>query len=143
MSKVKYNTRQKQIIFDYLANNRDVLMTCDEILDGLKVSGTPVGKATLYRFLDTLVTSGDARKIVDDGKKSAAYQLLDKDMDCGGHMHLKCTGCGSLVHLGCDFMSSVGEHVLSHHQFRIDNSKTLIYGLCGNCCEKEKDKCLL
>ena len=81
--------------------------------------------------------------IQDETKKSAAYQLLDKEMDCGGHMHLKCTECGEFHHLGCDFMSSVGEHVLSHHKFRIDNSKTLIYGLCGDCCEKEKDKCLL
>lgn len=143
MSKVKYNTKQKQIIFDFLTDNRDTFFTCDEILDRLKESGTPVGKATLYRFLDSLVSSGDARKVVDDTQKSAAYQLLDKNMDCSAHMHLKCTGCGSLVHLGCDFMSSVGEHVLSHHQFRIDNSKTLIYGLCVNCFEKEKDKCLL
>lgn len=143
MSKVTYNTRQKQIIYEFLSNNSDVFMSCDEILDRLKMLGSPVGKATLYRFLDNLVSSGDARKVVDDGKKSAAYRLIDKSMNCDGHMHLKCTGCGCLVHLGCDFMSSVGQHILEHHQFKIDNSKTMIYGLCADCSEKEDAECLL
>lgn len=137
MSKVKYNTRQKQVIYEYLLSNRERLLSCDEISDNLKSMGTPVGKATLYRFLDSLVSSGDARKIADDGKKSAAYQLLDKDMNCHGHMHLKCTCCGALTHLGCDFMSTVGEHILKHHKFKIDNSKTLIYGICEDCYGKE------
>ena len=137
MSKVKYNTRQKQVIYEYLLSNREKLLSCDEISDNLKAMGTPVGKATLYRFLDSLVSSGDARKIADDGKKSAAYQLLDKDMNCHGHMHLKCTCCGALTHLGCDFMSTVGEHILKHHKFKIDNSKTLIYGICEDCYGKE------
>ena len=136
MSKIKYNTKQKQLIYDYLLSNREKLLSCDEISDNLKTMGTPVGKATLYRFLDSLVTSGDARKIVDEGKKSAAYQLLDKEMNCHSHMHLKCTCCGALTHLGCDFMNTVGEHIFEHHKFKIDNSKTLIYGLCSECSEK-------
>lgn len=137
MARVTYNTKQKQLIYDFLSINRESLLTCDEISDSLKESGTPVGKATLYRFLDSLVSSGDARKIVDEYKKSAAYQLIDRDMNCDGHMHLKCTCCGEFVHLGCDFMHSVGEHIFKHHQFTIDNSKTLIYGICSKCSEKE------
>lgn len=136
MTKVTYNTKQKQIIYNFLSDNSSELLTCDEILDGLKQQSTPVGKATLYRFLDMLVSSGDARKVMDESKKSAAYQLLDKEMNCDGHMHLKCTSCGSLMHLGCDFMHSVGEHILKHHEFRIDNSRTLIYGLCNKCSGK-------
>lgn len=133
MSKATYNTKQKKLIYDFLYTNSSTLLTCDEIFDGLKAQCTPVGKATLYRFLDMLVSSGDARKVLDDSKKSAAYQLLDKNLNCESHMHLKCTGCGSIVHLGCDFMNSVGEHILNHHNFTIDNSKTLIYGLCSKC----------
>ena len=73
---------------------------------------------------------------IDDSKKSAAYQLLDKDMNCHGHMHLKCSSCGTIMHLGCEFMSNVGQHILEHHSFKIDNSRTIIYGLCGACREK-------
>ena len=136
MSNLKYNTKQKQLIYDYLMANSDKLLSCDEISDNLKTKGTPVGRATLYRFLDNLVSSGEARKIIDDSKKSAAYQLLDKDMNCHGHMHLKCSSCGTIMHLGCEFMSNVGQHILEHHSFKIDNSRTIIYGLCGACREK-------
>lgn len=136
MQRSAYNTKQKQIIFEFLLENKNKLLTCDEIAFALKNSGTPVGKATLYRFLDSLVTSGDARKISDDNKKSAAYQLLDKEMDCKGHMHLKCIYCGELHHLGCEFMNSVGEHIQNHHNFIIDNTKTVIYGTCSECSRK-------
>ena len=136
MPKVKYNTKQKQIILDCLTANREKLMTCDEISDSLKESGKSVGKATLYRYLDSLVVSGDARKLTDDSKKCAAYQLIDKEMDCHSHMHLKCITCGTLIHLGCEFMGGVGEHIFEHHNFKIDNSRTLIYGTCSECSEK-------
>lgn len=137
MQRTNYNTKQKQIIYEFLLSNKERLLTCDEIGDALKACGTPVGKATLYRFLDSLVSSGDARKISDDRKKGAAYQLLDKELNCKSHMHLKCIECGELHHLGCEFMNSVGEHIFSHHKFRIDNSKTVIYGVCQKCSEKE------
>ncbi len=137
MSKSVYNTKQKQAIYDFLSKNKDKLLTCDEITNGLRSAGSPVGKATLYRYLDSLVSLGDARKISDENKKCAAYQLLDKEMNCEGHMHLKCTECGELHHLGCEFMHSVGEHILNHHKFRINNTKTVIYGVCENCCAKE------
>ncbi len=136
MARSTYNTKQKQIIYDFLLDNRDNLLTCDDISYSLRESGTPVGKATLYRFLDSLISSGRVRRVMDESKKCAVYQLVDEKMNCEGHMHLKCTDCGSFVHLGCDFMNSVGDHILKHHQFRIDNSKTLIYGLCSKCSEK-------
>lgn len=139
MSKSTYNTRQKQLIYDFLLSNKGELFTCDEIAQALRESGNAVGKATLYRFLEGLVLSGDARKIVESDKKSAAFQLLDKEMDCHGHMHMKCSCCGKFVHLGCDFMKEVGEHVKKHHGFKIDNSKTVIYGLCNDCLGKEID----
>lgn len=137
MAKAVYNTKQKQTIYDFLCQYKDSLLTCDEIADLLKRSGTPVGKATLYRYLDSLVSSGDARKIVDSDKKGAAYQLINHELNCKEHMHLKCVVCGELQHLGCEFMDSVGEHILNHHNFKIDNAKTVIYGVCGKCCEKE------
>lgn len=138
MSGVTYKTKQKQIIYEYLSSNSEKFHSCDEILEALKASGTPVSIATLYRFLDSLVSSGDARKILDSSKKCASYQLVDKTMNCDGHMHLKCSQCGNLVHLGCEFMNSVGQHILEHHNFKVDNSKTMIYGLCGDCSKKEE-----
>lgn len=132
-----YNTKQKQLISQILSENRNQDLTCDEIGDILKEKGTPVGKATLYRYLDSLCKNGLARKTVSANTKSATFQLVDKEMSCETHLHLKCTGCGKLIHLGCDFMNGVSSHVLEHHKFRIDNSQTVILGVCENCAKGE------
>ena len=54
-----YNTKQKNIIIDMLKNNKDRHLTADEMLKILDGLHSPVGKATLYRFLDVLVSTGE------------------------------------------------------------------------------------
>ena len=133
MSNSTYNTKQKKSILQLLESNRDRQFSCDEITEELRKKGTPVGRATVYRYLDNLVKSGKARKYTDADSKISSYQYIDSQLNCQEHMHLKCVCCGSLVHLGCEFMSEVGRHILEHHNFRVDNSKTVILGVCENC----------
>lgn len=134
MSVTVYNTKQKKFIEKILHDNKDTQLTCEQIVDLLKSHNTPVGKATVYRFLENLTVRGEVRKSLSTDGKSSAYQFIDKSMNCDAHLHLKCTSCGKLIHLGCEFMHGVDEHVRQHHAFRIDNSKTVILGLCENCC---------
>ena len=129
-----YNTRQKQLIYDFLKSNADTQFSCEQICDYLKQSGTPVSKPTVYRYLAKLCDEGMLRKFSD--AKSAAFQFIDSDLCCDEHMHLKCIQCGEFIHLGCDFMHSVGKHISEHHNFKIDNSRTVILGLCENCSDK-------
>lgn len=133
MSGTTYKTRQKNLISGILAENSFRPLSCESITDYLKSAGTPVGKTTVYRFLESLAEKGEVRKFVDAQTKTATFQLIDKSMNCQQHMHLRCTGCGRLFHLECDYMSDVGEHILEHHNFRIDNSKTVILGVCEAC----------
>lgn len=134
MSTTVYNTKQKKYIEKILLENKDAQLTCEQIVDLLKSNGTPVGKATVYRFIENLTVRGEVRKSLSVDGKSSAYQYIDKSMNCDGHLHLKCTSCGKLIHLGCEFMHSVDKHVREHHSFKIDNSKTVILGLCESCC---------
>ncbi len=130
-----YNTKQKKIISDFLSKNTAKQYTCDEISEILKNEGTPVGKTTVYRYVEKLVSEGKLRKITGGNSKSAQYQYIDERMDCNSHMHLKCLKCGEFIHLGCDFLNNVSEHIYEHHRFRIDNSRSVLYGLCDKCCE--------
>ena len=136
MSNSTYNTKQKRSILQLLEDNKHRQFSCDGITEALKERGTPVGKTTVYRYLDSLVKSGQVRKYTDADSKIASYQYIDGQLNCQEHMHLRCVQCGELVHLGCDFMSEVGEHILKHHNFKVDNSKTVILGICENCCEE-------
>ncbi len=130
-----YNTRQKKLIESFLKENISVQYTCDEISEKLKSEGTPVGKTTVYRYLEKLTREGKVRKITGGISKSAQYQYIDEEMNCSGHMHLKCLRCGEFIHLGCDFLNGINEHIYVHHRFKIDNSKTILYGLCDKCSE--------
>jgi Fur family ferric uptake transcriptional regulator len=63
---------------------------------------------------------------------------MAKNTDCGEHYHLKCVGCGQLIHLECEYLEKLDSHVKSQHNFRVDHSKTVLYGCCGNCTNEHK-----
>ena len=65
-----YNTKQKNIIVDMLKKNKNRHLTADEMLKILDEMDSHVSKATLYRFLDVLVSTGDLRKYITlEGEK--------------------------------------------------------------------------
>lgn len=128
-----YKTRQRELIKGCLNKNSSRSLTADELYELLRLAGTSVGKATVYRCLDALVTEGCVRKFVAHRGESAGYQYVEHGEDCSEHFHLKCTECGGLVHLGCEYMRDIDRHIFEHHDFYVDNSKTVLYGLCARC----------
>ena len=58
----KYKTKQRELILDYLVDNKNRHVTVDEIIDYTKQSGSPVGKTTAYRYIDELEQKGIVRK---------------------------------------------------------------------------------
>lgn len=134
-----YKTKQRAVILECLKDNLEKSYTVDAIVELLKDRGEPVGRTTVYRYIDCLVESGSVRKFISDNGKSATYQFVEHCGDCFEHMHLKCIKCGKLEHLGCDFMSGVCGHIMEHHNFKVDNSKTTIFGICADCMKKEEE----
>jgi len=134
-----YNTRQKEKLLDYLIRNKEKHTNVQEISAFLTAEGTPVGTATIYRQLDKLVECGKVRKYSFDGKTGACYQFIDESKDCHEHFHLKCLHCGKLIHLDCDHLMGINEHIAKHHGFVIDPSQTVFYGCCSDCLQAEKD----
>lgn len=132
-----YNTKQKKLVLDIFLNNRFSQLSCDDITYMLVKNGTPVGKTTVYRQLEKLINEGKIKKLNPHNGKSFLYQFVDADMKCENHMHLRCINCGKYVHLSCDFMSQVSTHILEHHNFTVDNSKTEILGLCHDCIKED------
>ncbi|MGN0613875.1 MAG: Fur family transcriptional regulator [Porcipelethomonas sp.] len=133
MRPTDYKTRQKEIILNLFKENKDRHLTAAEIVNHINSSTEKIGTATVYRYLDKLVSSGVIRKYFLDDKSSACYQYIEENEECHEHFHLKCLECGALIHIDCDYMKSLGEHILSGHGFKIDNSRTVLYGRCKNC----------
>lgn len=133
MSENIYKTKQRELVMACLKSNSSRSMTVDELIEQLKNEGSSVGRATVYRCLDKLVEDGCVRKFAVHRGESAGYQFVEHNEDCHGHFHLKCTECGELVHLSCDYMKDIDKHILEHHGFTVDNKKTVLYGLCAHC----------
>lgn len=135
-----YKTKQREYILAFLQNSAGRHITVAELVRHLQDNETPVGTATVYRTLEQLVEEGIVRKYVLDGKSSACYQFLSGEPHaCTEHFHLKCTQCGQLFHVSCDYLNQLGEHLLEHHGFVIDHTKTVLYGLCAACSRKNRD----
>ncbi len=123
--KTPYNTKQKSVILEFLKENTRHY-TARELCDILKDKASA---ATVYRQLESLVESGFVRKFITGD--SACYQYGE---ECeGSHFHLKCTKCDTLYHVDCSFLSELSTHIKSHHNFTVDNCRTVMYGICENC----------
>ncbi len=132
-----YKTKQRELILHCLNENSAHHMTAEEITDILRQSGGTVGKTTVYRHLDRLYSEGLVRKYMAEEGESACYQLIHPA--CNEHFHMKCTSCGKLIHLECDHLNELAEHIFALHHFKIDSAKTVFYGECA-ACEKNGGK---
>ncbi len=131
-----YKTRQRDIILKLLKNNTDKHLSCEEIAELLKAGGNKVGITTVYRYLEKLNLEGSVQKYTSD-KERARYTYVEKD--CRGHFHLKCTRCGDTFCADCDFLGTLSEHIGKEHGFKVLPSKTVFYGVCTSCLEKDAE----
>ena len=131
---MKYSTKQGRKVYEYFVNNPKKHISADELYK--KLSGS-VGKATVYRQLEKLCDEGLIRKYSIGKGQSSCYQL-NKEKHCETHYHLMCTECHKVIHLECDTLSSLSKHIMSEHGFLLDSSKTVLYGICSDCLEKQK-----
>lgn len=129
-----YKTKQRANIIKYLINNKSKHITAEMILTYFKDIGEPIGKSTIYRYLDSLVADNKVRKYVASESGSAAcFQYIDDAHECKEHYHMKCTKCGNLIHLNCDEIEELSKHIFREHKFKLDVCKTILYGICQNC----------
>lgn len=132
----EYNTEQRKMLLNYLKENSDREFSIDALsLELGEISGGKIGKSTIYRQVKELCRSGLLRRFRKEGK-TVVYQYMEHGGDCCNHFHLKCTACGRLVHLECADAENLAKHIKEKHDFVLDLSKTVLYGLCKECREK-------
>ena len=137
MDRNNCNTKQRDEIVDFFNKHRGLCFTAKDLIKSGEVS---VGEATVYRTLSRLTAQGLLKRFTD-GDRGAAYQLNESE-ECSSHFHLKCSKCGTLIHMDCEFMADMKRHIEQSHGFHVDIGKTVIYGLCADCCgEKPNEHC--
>lgn len=129
----KYSTNQRAIILKFLKESKDNHITVDDVELNLKETKHPVGKATIYRYFDVLVSEGKLRKYTGINGKSACYQYIEQIDKCNEHYHLICDGCEKLFHIECDYLDKANIQIAKKYNFSINNLKTTFHGLCKKC----------
>lgn len=133
---MKYNTKQKAAILRCVENTKGQHFTIDSLCEKLFENGVSVGRTTVYRYLERLSDEGILRKYSAALGESVCYQYVEVKQHCHEHFHLKCEKCGSLIHMECEELEGIIEHINSHHGFKLNPLKTVIYGICEGCAAK-------
>jgi len=134
--KVKsYNTKARKYILDFLEKNSEVTVSAADILKYVKTKDNSINQATVYRYLNKLKEEKRVIKFTEAPSKKSVYQIV-RNHDCDGHLHIKCVECGRLLHLDCEFMDELKEHLNKNHEFTLKCNGSILYGVCKECNDK-------
>lgn len=129
----EYKTNSRTKIMEYLIENKDRTVSVSDIDDHMQAQQCSVNVTTIYRYLDKLEKDGHIIKYAAEKGDKTTYQYVDLEHKCDEHLHLKCVGCGAVIHLDCHFMEEICHHIASDHGFALQCRNSVIYGLCKKC----------
>jgi len=135
LAKAQYKTKQMTELLTFLKSVQGSHITVNEICDYFESKGIAVGTTTVYRHLEKMVKEGVVAKYVVDGTSSACFEYIgnqdsEKKSVC---FHCKCEECGKLIHLQCEEVDTLKQHMMEHHCFEMNSLRTVFYGVCGDC----------
>ena len=104
----------------------------DDLLLRLRLSGSNISKATIYRTLALLVKSGILREVIF-GEKHIHYEpAFGKDH----HDHLICISCGEIIEFTESTIEHLQEKICTQHGFLPYRHKFEVTGLCKTCQQR-------
>ncbi len=136
----QYHTRQREELLSCMAAMGNEHFTAMDMATKMKAMGSTVGLTTVYRHLDKLVEEGIVRRFFVDAASAACYQLRavgQEGEECRRHYHLKCERCARLFHVQCAEIDGFTAHMNESHGFVIDHARTVFYGICADCAQKQ------
>ena len=134
----RYQTKPYRMILEYLETIPGKHITAQEIAAHFADIGEPIALATVYRQIERLCEEGLLSRYFAEGTESACYEFYDRRKSCIRPVcfHCKCDVCGALIHLHCDELAGIRDHLQSEHGFALNPYKTVFYGTCAACLEK-------
>lgn len=128
---MSYQTHQKIALLEFLAKDPQRQYTIDELIE--QMGEDAPAKSTAYRLVKKLGDEGLVRRFAREGSAGAVYQLAGKSC-CSEHLHIKCLGCGLLIHLD----GRAQEELAKSTGFVIDDERSMLYGRCAQCAGRGK-----
>lgn len=135
--KPKYKTKQREMLISYLSSVSGEHITAGDVCEYFKEQGVSIGQATVYRQLESLVDEGIVNKYMIDANSPACFEYMGEEIHAGAGIcfHCKCSKCGKLLHLHCEELMEIQDHLQKEHGFMLDPKRTVFYGICEECGE--------
>jgi len=102
-----------------------------ELYERVRKRHAYIGRATVFRSLDMLVSAGLAQRLERPGHVSAYIWC-----EAGHHHHLICTTCRTVEDLDEDAVAPLAEAIAREHGFRVDHATLDFYGECRTCASR-------
>ncbi len=133
--KSAYHTRQHGELLGYLRSIPGQHVTVAEICRHFKEQGRNIGTTTVYRQLERFLADGLVQKYIIDSQSPACFSYVGEEEQHSAEccFHCKCEKCGKLIHLHCEELSELAQHLMEKHHFQLDAFRTVFYGICEEC----------
>lgn len=128
------NTWQKDAVMHALSESQG-FVSAQQLHQILKQHGSPIGLATVYRALTSLVEAGKADTLVNNEGES-----LYRDCSQEHHHHLICRKCGVTVEIGAKQAETWATKVAKENGFSEVTHTIEIFGVCKKCVGKKPKK---
>lgn len=107
-------------------------VTAGELYHRLRRRSPTLGRATVFRTLETLVEAGVARRLELEGHVYAYVACQPEH-----HHHLACTRCGRVEEIDEAYIRPLATRVERGTGFEIDDARLDFYGRCAACRARE------
>lgn len=134
-NKAPYRTRQMTELLTFLKSVPGRHVTVNDISEHFKQMQISVGTTTIYRHLEKMVNEGLVAKYIVDGTSSACFAYIGNAESAAKQTcyHCKCERCGKVIHLQCNEVAVLQQHLAEHHNFQMNPLRTVFYGICSEC----------
>lgn len=133
--KSQYHTRQHDELLNYLQTVPGRHITVGDVCEHFRCCGKNIGTTTVYRQLEKMVDAGLVTKYILEPGSPACFEYVGEESHIEESVcyHCKCEQCGRLIHMHCEELPGLRRHIMEHHGFAIDPTRTVFYGLCADC----------
>lgn len=131
LSKKYRPTRQREAIYDVIADNRH--LSAEEIYRNSSAECPEVSLPTVYRTLELFCRENIVRKL-DFGDGCFRYELSGEQTQ---HLHMICSSCGKIIEANTD-METILQNT-NTGDFTVTESRMFLYGLCAECFNRNSD----
>ena len=126
MAKAHRYSRQREMIYEYLANSHEH-PTAEKIYTELREVLPELSLGTVYRNLKLLEELGQIRRVTSH-QGNERYDAI-----CGDHVHFLCQDCGAIRDLEGVDLRQLQDQIPLEREYQLTKMDMIITGRCPRC----------